>query len=57
MFGGKIVDEAVEQMRVYLSGKCVGFTNEFSKAGWVYRFRLGLTREIHAGLLGEFSNA
>jgi len=57
LFGGKAVDDACGSMREFLAGRGVGFTNEFSKAGWVLRFRLGLTREIHAGLLSEFSAA
>jgi hypothetical protein len=57
LFGGKAVETACDSMREFLTGKGVGFTNELSKAGWVLRFRLGLTREIHAGLLTDFSNA
>lgn len=55
IYGGKAVETACDAMREFLTGKGVGFTNELSKAGWVFRFRLGLSREIHAALLAQFS--
>lgn len=44
------------KMAEYLKSKGIDFKNEFSDAGWVYRFVINKPVEIHNNLLSEFKN-
>ena len=44
-----------KNLHEYLKVKNIKYSNEFSDAGWVYRFKIGQTIDIHNKLLCEFS--
>lgn len=47
--------EAIKEMKQYLTKRNIPFSNEFSDAMWVLRFKIGLTKEAHRVLLNEFN--
>jgi hypothetical protein len=49
------VDEAINTMKNHLQKLSIPFTNEFSDARWVFRFKLGLTKENHLSIINELS--
>lgn len=49
------VMSAIAEMKSYLSNLSIPFSNEFSDARWVYRFKLGLTKNSHSAILNEFN--
>lgn len=49
------VQMAINKMAKYLNDKSIPFSNEFSDARWVYRFKLNLTKESHNNLLNQFN--
>lgn len=53
--GKKSFDETNEKLSAYLKSKGISFMNEFSEAGWVYRFVLNKDVEVHNRLLSEMS--
>jgi hypothetical protein len=46
---------AIEFLKKHLSDKGIPYTNEFSDARWVYRFKIGLSKEAHSNMLKEFT--
>lgn len=50
------VVNAILEMKKYLSSLSIPFTNEYSEARWVYRFKLGTTKAIHNNLINNFTN-
>jgi len=51
----KPVIESIERMSSFLQSKGIPYANEYSDAGWVLRFKINLTKELHNELLNEFS--
>lgn len=49
------VKEAINSMANHLHKSGIPFSNEFSDARWVYRFKLGLTKESHLKIIQELS--
>lgn len=49
------VVNAINQMKEYLSKKAIPFTNEFSDARWVFRFKLNISKEAHGQILNSFN--
>lgn len=49
------VIKAIEAMKNHLTKMSVPFTNEFSEARWVFRFKLGLTKESHLNLIKQLN--
>jgi len=47
---------AIQRLKNHLQSKNIPYTNEFSDARWVYRFKLGLPKEINTTILNSFSN-
>jgi hypothetical protein len=47
------VNTAINAMKAHLQKLAIPFTNEFSDARWVYRFKLGLTKESHLSIINE----
>jgi len=47
---------AISEMKKYLHSLSIPFSNEYSDARWVYRFKLGINKDIHSNLINEFSN-
>jgi hypothetical protein len=48
------VMDAIKAMENYLQSKSIPFTNEFSDARWVYRFRLEISKPAHESILSQF---
>jgi len=53
-FASAPVISAIDEMKKYLSGLSMPFKNEFSDARWVFRFKLGLTKEQHTAIINSF---
>jgi len=51
----KQVIEAINKMHSYLQSKAMPYKNEYSDAGWVFRFKLSLTKLMHLNILSDFS--
>ena len=49
------VNTAINTMKAHLQKLSIPFTNEFSDAKWVYRFKLGLTKETHLSIINELN--
>lgn len=49
------VDTAINKMKAHLQKLSIPFTNEFSDAKWVYRFRMGLTKEAHLSIINTIN--
>lgn len=49
------VNIAINKMKAHLQKLSIPFTNEFSDARWVYRFKLGLTKETHLSIINQLS--
>lgn len=49
------VNSAINTMASHLQKLSIPFTNEFSDAKWVYRFKLGLTKESHLSIINQLS--
>jgi ABC-type transport system substrate-binding protein len=47
---------AIDKMKAYLATLSIPFKNEYSDAGWVFRFKLSLTKESHINILSNFTN-
>lgn len=45
------VNSAIVAMNNHLRKLSIPFTNEFSDAKWVYRFKIGLTKEAHLSII------
>lgn len=54
LFNTDYVKKACNSMAKYLQGNNVPYTNEFSEAGWVLRFKIGISKPSHEKLLGSF---
>jgi hypothetical protein len=42
-------------MEAHLQKLSIPFTNEFSEAKWVYRFKIGLTKESHLSIINKLN--
>ncbi len=49
------VEKAIQEMRDFLATKGIPFKTEFSEARWVFRFKLGLSKQAHLNLITEIS--
>ncbi len=49
------VNSAITAMKSHLQKLSIPFTNEFSDARWVYRFKLGLTKESHLSIINQLA--
>ena len=47
---------AIEQMKKFLNEQGIMFKNEFSDAGWVYRFKINASKPVHINILNNFSH-
>jgi len=54
-FQSNYVTNAINSMRAYLSNSNIPFTNEYSDAKWVLRFKLGISKEAHLQILKQFN--
>lgn len=51
------VNTAINVMKDHLQKLSIPFTNEFSEARWVFRFKIGLTKETHLALIDSINQA
>ena len=49
------VNKAINEMTKHLQKLSIPFTNEFSDARWVFRFKLGLTKETHLAIINQLN--
>ena len=49
------VNTAINEMKTHLQKLAIPFTNEFSDARWVFRFKLGLTKENHLAIINQLN--
>ena len=56
LFATKYVEQSVFEMAEYLKRQGIAFSNEYSNARWVLRFKINATKQVHEGLLNSFSN-
>jgi hypothetical protein len=54
VFETDYVKRAVNAMYNFLKKKGIPFSNEYSDARWVFRFKLNLTKQVHQNLLTGF---
>ncbi len=47
---------AINEMKTYLNSQGIFFSNEYSDAKWVYRFKINASKPIHANILNNFSH-
>lgn len=56
LFATKYVEQSIKEMAEYLRSQSISFSNEYSTAGWVLRFKINASKSIHEGILTAFSN-
>lgn len=49
------VQTAIKTMKTHLENISIPYTNEFSDARWVYRFKIGLSRENHLSIINQLN--
>jgi len=49
------VQKAINIMKNHLHVASIPFTNEFSDARWVYRFKIGLSKESHLSIINQLN--
>ena len=49
------VNSAIEAMKIHLQRLSIPFNNEFSDARWVFRFKIGLTKENHLSIINQLN--
>jgi hypothetical protein len=49
------VEKAILTMKAHLQKLSIPYTNEFSDARWVFRFKVGLTKETHLNLINSLN--
>lgn len=49
------VQAAINEMKNHLKALAIPYTNEFSDARWVYRFKIGLSKENHLSIINQLS--
>lgn len=49
------VQSAINTMKNHLAKLSIPFSNEFSDARWVYRFKIGISKESHLNIINQLS--
>lgn len=49
------VQSAINTMKNHLRKLSIPFTNEFSEARWVFRFKIGITKESHLSIINQLN--
>lgn len=57
LFAGAYEMEAITKLRAYMQANKIPFSNEFSDARWVYRFKINVNKNFHTGVLKNFVNS
>lgn len=53
-FSQSYIDKVTKPLAEYLKSKKINFYNEFSDAGWAYRFVINKDLNVHNELLNNF---
>jgi hypothetical protein len=56
LFAFDSVIQAIHKMKEYLTDAAIPYTNEYSDARWVYRFKLNISKDIHLLILNQFED-
>jgi hypothetical protein len=56
LFATRYVQQSINAMAAYLKSQNIAFSNEYSDAQWVLRFKINASKPIHEGILTAFSN-
>jgi hypothetical protein len=56
LFATKYVEQSISDMAEYLKSQGIAFSNEYSNARWVLRFKINASKAIHESILNSFSN-
>jgi len=54
LFATRYVEQSIFDMSEYLKTQGIAFSNEYSKARWVLRFKINATKAIHESILNSF---
>lgn len=49
------ITNAINKLATYLKSKSIAFTNEYSDARWVLRFKIGISKDIHNNIINKFN--
>ena len=49
------VERAVKAMKAHLDKLSIPYSNEFSDAKWVYRFKIGLSKDAHLSIIQQLT--
>jgi hypothetical protein len=55
LFATKYVEQSISEMAEYLKKQNIAFSNEYSQARWVLRFKINATKQIHENILSSFN--
>jgi hypothetical protein len=55
LFATRYVEQSIFDMSEYLKSQGIAFSNEYSNARWVLRFKINATKAIHESILNSFS--
>ena len=51
------VQKAIQIMKNHLTGLSIPYDNELSEAGWVLRFKIGLSKETHLNIINQLTTS
>lgn len=54
LFATRYVEQSISDMAAYLKRQGIAFSNEYSEAGWVLRFKINASKTIHENILASF---
>jgi hypothetical protein len=55
LFATRYVEQSISDMAAYLKRQGIAFSNEYSEAGWVLRFKINASKPIHENILASFN--
>jgi len=55
LFATRYVEQSIFEMAEYLKKQNIAFSNEYSDARWVLRFRINASKPIHENILASFN--
>jgi len=56
LFAGVREMDAINKMHTFLTNAHISYSNEFSDARWVYRFKINSSKPIHKALIKKFTS-
>jgi len=55
LFATRYVEQSIFEMAAYLKRQGIAFSNEYSDARWVLRFKINASKTIHENILASFN--